>query len=162
MSVQCHHDHDQCIRDALDQAERICARRGARLTPVRRRVLEEIWQDHEAIKAYEILDRLSAEGQTVKPPTVYRALEFLLDQGLIHRVESLNAFVGCGRPHEQHDFQLFICQSCGHIEEFDQPDIGRLIAREADQRDFAIGQQTIEVKGLCARCRNGAPTRTDQ
>ncbi|WP_338031756.1 transcriptional repressor [Ectothiorhodospira shaposhnikovii] len=80
------HNHTACITSALSSAERLCQSRGVRLTPLRRRVLEKIWQNHEAIKAYELIHQLSSADHTVKPPTVYRALDFLLAQGLIHRI----------------------------------------------------------------------------
>ena len=89
------HDHRRCVANALDDAEAVCAERGARLTPVRRRVLEIIWQSHRPLGAYAILEVLSGEGHSPAPPTVYRALEFLLTHGLVHRLSSLNAFIGC-------------------------------------------------------------------
>ena len=94
------HDHRVCVKDALEQATAICAKRGARLTPIRRRVLELIWASHKPSGAYDILEALSQEsrGKRIAPPTVYRALDFLLEQGLIHRLESLNAFIGCPHP----------------------------------------------------------------
>src|SRR5262249_40395465 len=89
------HDHRHCIDDALSRAETVCAERGARMTPLRRRVLELVWDSHAPIGAYAIMDLLrAADDRAAAPPTVYRALEFLLDQGLVHKIESLNAFVG--------------------------------------------------------------------
>ena len=92
------HDHGHCLANALQYATAVCTERGARLTPVRQRVLEIIWQSHRPLGAYAILEVLSAEGHSPAPPTVYRALEFLLTHGLVHRLSSLNAFVGCTRP----------------------------------------------------------------
>src|SRR3954453_3718975 len=92
------HDHADCVAAALGAAERLCARRGARLTELRRRVLELIWRSHEPIGAYALLDRLGRERGRVAPPTVYRALEFLIAHGLVHRIASLNAFIGCVHP----------------------------------------------------------------
>ncbi len=153
MPVHCDHDHQHCIDSALDEAERVCAREGARLTPLRRRVLEAVWQDHEAVKAYDLIDRLSSEDRTVKPPTVYRALDFLLEHGLIHRVESLNAFIGCARPSETHAFQVLICRRCGRTEEFERRDVAETLRAEAERHGFSAEHQIIEVKGLCPACR---------
>ncbi|MBM4202103.1 MAG: hypothetical protein FJ189_12570, partial [Gammaproteobacteria bacterium] len=97
------HDHDDCIHRALASAERLCAERGVRFTPVRRRVLELIWRSHEAVKAYDLLEQLKTFDPAAKPTTVYRALDFLREQGLIHRVESLNAFIGCSDVGHQHE-----------------------------------------------------------
>src|SRR5262245_4876474 len=107
------HDHDRCVTDALSAAEAVCARAGDRLTPLRRRVLELVWASHRPAGAYALLDRLREDGRGAAPPTVYRALDFLLERGLIHRIESLNAFVGCAHPGENHLVQFLICRSCG-------------------------------------------------
>jgi Fur family transcriptional regulator, zinc uptake regulator len=151
MTMQAH-DHRRCVREALASAERICRDNGARLTPVRRRVLELIWESHEAVKAYDILDRLGEASGRAKPPTVYRALDFLMEQGLIHRVESTNAFVGCRHPEHAHEFQLLICDSCSHVEEIEVPGVSRAVNQHATDSGFQVREQTIEVRGLCAEC----------
>jgi len=148
-----HHDHAQCIDDALDAAADICARRGARLTTLRRRVLELVWAGHEAVKAYDLLARL---GAGAKPPTVYRALDFLVAHGLVHKLESLNAYVGCPRPHRAHEGQFLICEGCGTVDEIDAPDLLRELGRHAAAAGFAPGRQTVEVHGLCQACDAGA------
>ncbi len=154
--MSCAH-HDQCIDDALARAEAICARSGARLTPIRRHVLREVWSSHEATKAYDLIERLSRHGEQVKPPTVYRALDFLLEQGLIHRIESLNAFVGCEHPQEPHQAILLICDQCGDILEEDNPAVHAALDDLAHQSGFAPRSAVIEVRGLCRACRT-APT----
>jgi len=146
------HDHKQCVSEALSSAERVCAERGTRLTPLRKRVLELVWESHEAIKAYELLDKLSDASGTAKPPTVYRALEFLLAQGLIHRIESENAYVGCRHPEQSHEFQLLICDSCRHVEEVSVAGISDALGKQARLQGFKISRQTVEVHGQCPRC----------
>lgn len=148
-----HHDHDDCVRDALDAAERSCQTRGARLTAIRRRVLELVWASHEPVGAYGLLDRLSAEGVKAVPPTVYRALDFLLEQGLVHKLERLNAFVGCSHRHGPHAAQFLICTGCGRVAELDDPAIGSALEEGARSRGFTISRQTVEVEGRCADCR---------
>src|SRR5918999_799750 len=103
------HDHLSCIGDALDRAAVLCDQRGARLTPLRRRVLELVWRGHEPVGAYDLLAQMGRAA----PPTVYRALDFLIEQGLVHRIESLNAYVGCDRPEAAHASQFLICTDCG-------------------------------------------------
>jgi Fur family zinc uptake transcriptional regulator len=147
------HDHDGCVRAALDAAELRCGRRGARLTTLRRRVLELVWSSHEPVGAYALLDALKAEGQASAPPTVYRALEFLLDQGLVHRLERLNAFVGCARPEEVHAAQFLICTTCGRVAELDDLAIDAALRGGAEKLGFTVTRQTVEVEGCCPDCQ---------
>lgn len=148
------HDHGECIDAALDRAAAVCARRGARLTHLRRRVLELVWQGHAAVKAYELLGALDDRRGVATPPTVYRALDFLMAHGLVHRLESLNAYVGCPRPEAPHDGQFLICNACGTVSEFAAPAIEDAIAGEAADLDFAVAQRTVEVRGVCRGCRD--------
>ena len=153
-----HHDHDDCVRDALSAAERSCEARGARLTAIRRRVLELVWASHQPIGAYGLLDRLAAEGIKAVPPTVYRALDFLLEQGLVHKLERLNAFVGCTHRHGPHAAQFLICTGCGRVAELDDPAVAEALIEGARSHGFTIDRQTVEVEGLCADCRVIAST----
>lgn len=146
-------NHHQCIDEALARAEALCARSGARLTPIRRDVLREVWSSHEATKAYDLIERLSRQGEQVKPPTVYRALDFLLEHGLIHRIESLNAFVGCEHPQEAHQAILMICDRCGDIREDDNAEVQAALKKLAGEAGFAPRSAVIELRGLCRNCR---------
>src|SRR5574341_1912488 len=110
------HDHEVCQNSAIRKAEQLCMERGVQLTPIRHKVLELIWESHQAAKAYDLLERIKPLPFSAKPATVYRALDFLIEQGLIHRVESLNAFIGCVCSERQHDLLLLICKQCGQIE----------------------------------------------
>ncbi len=147
------HNHADCVDEALAAAEDLCRRRGLRLTPRRRRVLELIWSRHEPVRAYDILDRLRAEHGGAAPPMVYRALDFLLENGLIHRVESLNAYVGCSAPLTPHIGQFLICRHCSAIIEIDDSAIRRAVARKAKSIGFRVDRQTVEISGLCPHCR---------
>jgi len=149
------HDHAHCVAAALAAAEGLCAERGVRLTPLRRRVLELVWQSHRPVKAYDLLDQLRGDRQRAAPPTVYRALEFLRNEGLIHRLESLNAFVGCGDPRHAHAGQFLICRCCQAVAELSDPEINRLIGARADALGFRLGAQTIELDGVCPACQRG-------
>ncbi len=153
------HDHESCIDDALDRAAGLCAKRGARLTPLRREVLRLVWRGHEPVGAYALLEALRRSHQGAAPPTVYRALDFLIGEGLIHRIASLNAYVGCSQPERTHVSQFLICGTCGATAELDEPAIANAVLRRAGELGFAVEQQTIEVSGLCPRCRTeSAPT----
>lgn len=147
------HSHARCLGAALTKAETACAKRGLRLTPLRRRVLELVWGSHEPIKAYDILENLRSEYKRPAPPTVYRALDFLREEGFVHKIESLNAYVGCGEPGHAHSGQFLICGRCCEVAEIDDSEIVGLIAVKARELGFEIAGQTIEVSGLCAACR---------
>jgi Fur family transcriptional regulator, zinc uptake regulator len=152
------HDHGACIDAALDRAGELCARRGARLTRLRRRVLELVWQGHAAVEAYDLLAELDRKGGAAKPPTVYRALDFLMAQGLVHRLESLNAYIGCPQPEAPHDGRFLICQACGQVSEFEAPAIQSAIETQAADLGFAVGQQMVEVHGVCRGCQPAMPS----
>ena len=146
------HAHGRCVGRALSRAETLCRQRGARLTRMRRRVLELIWDSHKAVKAYDLLDRLSESEKSVRPPTVYRALDFLMAHGLVHRVDSLNAFVGCSGSDRQHNAQFLICEECGEVSEMDGAAIGQAVARQAAEAGFQVRRQMVELHGECPAC----------
>ena len=150
----CPHDHSQCVSDALAAAEEVCERAGARLTVLRKRVLELVWQSHRPLGAYDILGVLSeVDGRRAAPPTVYRALDFLLEHGLVHRIASLNAFVGCSHPEHPHQGQFLICRNCHAAIELEQKAISDAIVQSARDVGFTVEGQTVEVVGLCSGCR---------
>lgn len=148
------HDHSRCVSQALAEAESICTRQGVRLTALRKRVLELVWQSHKPLGAYDILAVLSEEdGRRAAPPTVYRALDFLLENGLVHRIASLNAFVGCNQPEHAHQGQFLICRQCHAAIELEQAAISQAIVAAASAVGFSVDSQTVEVVGLCAGCQ---------
>jgi Fur family zinc uptake transcriptional regulator len=149
------HDHAQCVSHALSAAVSLCERAGERLTPLRQRVLELVWSSHQPIGAYALLDRLKQDGRSAAPPTVYRALEFLLEQGLVHRIESLNAYVGCAQPGDGHLVQFLICRKCGTAAEIEDRRVVEAIGRSAAERGFALEGRVIELSGLCEHCHRG-------
>lgn len=149
------HDHAACVRNALRQAERICDQKAARLTGLRRRVLELIWESHRPVGAYGILKALMKE-QRAAPPTVYRALDFLLEQGLVHRIASLNAYVGCGTPQAPHTGLFFVCETCRESAEILNDRVCDALQETASSAGFEVHRQTVEVSGICHRCRKNA------
>ncbi|MBM3554387.1 MAG: transcriptional repressor [Alphaproteobacteria bacterium] len=147
------HDHAACAEDALEAADQLARAKGERLTPLRRRVLELVWRSHVPVGAYDLLDSLKKEGKSGGPPTVYRALDFLLDLGLVHRIRSLNAYVGCAHPGERHAGQFLICTGCRSAAEIDDGGVGRAVQDAAARAGFEAHGQTVEISGLCPRCR---------
>lgn len=146
------HDHAECMDEAMQYAETVCQQQGARLTPVRRRVLELIWKSHKPIGAYELLPILAEEGFNSAPPTVYRALDFLLDLGLVHRLTSINAYVGCSHPGLQHPVCFFICKTCGKAQELDYRPLMAFAEQVEIDLKVKVEHQVTELKGQCPSC----------
>lgn len=156
------HDHAVCIDHALETATAVCARRGLNLTPVRRRILEIVWRAHEPIGAYDILAELAKERDKAAPPTVYRALEFLIAAGLVHRIDSLNAFIGCHEPQQAHVAQFLVCRQCHRVAEVDDPAIQRMLVEQSRAVGFQIEPTSLEIKGLCSDCAVAGSSARDQ
>ena len=151
------HDHSHCISQALETAEALCEQRALRLTALRKRVLELVWSSHKPLGAYDILSVLSdTDGRRAAPPTVYRALDFLLEHGLVHRIASLNAFVGCNHPGQVHQGQFLICRNCHTAVELQRSNIDTAVLASAASVGFSVEGQTVEISGLCAVCRTTA------
>jgi Fur family zinc uptake transcriptional regulator len=150
------HDHRRCVSKALRLADQVCTERGLRLTPTRKRVLELVWTRHAPIGAYDILGQLSREGRQDAPPTVYRALSFLMGAGLIHRIDTLNAYLACETPQQLHAAQFLVCRSCRAVTELGDPAIAHLLAERVKAAGFAADAHELEIKGLCGACRDGA------
>jgi Fur family zinc uptake transcriptional regulator len=137
----------------LEEAAELCEQQGVRFTDLRRGILALILGAPGPIGAYELLDQLRATRRGAAPPTVYRALDFLLAQGLIHKVERLNAFVGCpdvGR--HAHPVQFLICRGCGSVEELEDGSIQQAVQEAAARHGFTPALTTIEVEGTCSAC----------
>lgn len=146
------HDHALCLNSMLTRARQICADKGVQLTPIRLQVLELIWASHRAVKAYDLLDDIKPLQPAAKPATIYRALDFLLEQGLIHRIESLNAFIGCGNSGQRHDQLMLICEHCREVEERPATSVMEALSAEICQAGFLVHSKTIEIHGVCAKC----------
>ena len=137
----------------LCHADAICEAKGARLTDLRRQVLGLILESGSPSGAYDLLDQLRATRHRAAPPTVYRALEFLLEHGLIHKLESLSAYVGCvSHGDAEHAAQFLICRGCGRVTELDDHELAHALAGAAKRLGFTVGKATIEAEGRCASC----------
>jgi Fur family transcriptional regulator, zinc uptake regulator len=155
------HDHARCSADAMAVAETLCEKRGQRLTPIRRKVLAALLASHKALGAYEIIERLAPEAgddprARPAPITAYRALEFLREHGLVHRIESRNAFVACVHNHAAGDLVVFlICERCGRVGEASSADVASTLASAARAAGFTPKSPVIEISGICTHCRAG-------
>jgi Fur family zinc uptake transcriptional regulator len=148
------HNHDRCESDALSSADAICARRGTRLTPIRRRVLEALLASHQPLGAYDLIERLGSRGDKPAPITVYRALDFLRDNGLVHRIESRNAFIACAHNHERADPVVFlICEKCGAVGEAAAAAVADTIRSASRAAGFTPKTPVIEITGICTHCK---------
>ena len=137
---------------SVGRAERICHERGVRLTPQRRRVFEILCAAARPMGAYEILEQMAGTTAGAKPPTVYRALEFLQRQGLVHRLESINAFVGCVHPDHPHAGQFLICSDCGEVSELEDSAVARSLQAAGKAAGFRTTRPVVELIGTCAQC----------
>ena len=147
------HDHSRCKLKAVENALRLCHKKGLKLTNIRQQVLEIIWEYHQPIGAYDILQKLQERGYKPAPPTAYRALEFLRSAQLIHRIESLNAYIGCPSSGTKHQCQFYICTACGHIAEVSNSEVAKALSTGAKELGFVSHQPVIEVHGLCQSCQ---------
>ena len=146
------HDHETCSGSVLDRAEALSVQAGIRMTPVRRRTLEILLEEHRALGAYEVLDRLAKDGFGSQPPVAYRALEFLVENGFAHRIRRLNAFTACMRPGEAHAPAFFICDDCGAVAEAPEDEVRGALEAAARRLGFRIARVNVEVLGTCPAC----------
>jgi Fur family zinc uptake transcriptional regulator len=157
------HDHRACAHELLARAERLCAARGARLTDMRRRVLEALAADHAPAGAYEVIERLSGKGgRRPAPISVYRALDFLLAHGLAHRIESRNAFVACSGDHAagaDGPVVFLICEGCGAVGEAAAPALAAALDELVEATGFQARAPVIEIAGRCAHCAAGETSK---
>ena len=149
------HDHRRCTANALQHAEHVCAKRSRRLTPIRREVLEALLSSHRPLGAYEVIEELAKAKPQPAPITVYRALDFLMENGLVHRIESRNAYLACAHGHdEQATMAFLICERCGLVGEVPAASIAQSLNASVRATGFAPRMSIVEVTGICAHCRN--------
>jgi Fur family zinc uptake transcriptional regulator len=159
--VSCHHVGETCctrpsseqVKHFLHQAEQLCAERKQRFTALRKRVLELICRYAQPVGAYALLDDLRKEGRSAAPPTIYRALDFLQQQGLVHRLASNNTYLACAHPQTQHEGLFLVCSSCGHTQEVHTQGMLQSARRHARNFDFLVEHAVVEVAGLCSQCQ---------
>lgn len=149
--------HKHVLMDQLRTAEALCQQRGKRLTPIRRKVLEILLKEHRSLKAYELLDLIRDVQHGAAPPTVYRALDFLVEEGLVHRLDAINAWTACldaaGEPHDL----LVVCTQCGAVAELSDPELSRKLAERVANAGFVLSGHETELRALCQQCRGSTP-----
>ena len=161
MTEQCpHSDITSCtlpsseqVTRLIDQATELCDKRNLRFTRLRKQVLELVCKADQPVGAYHLLDELRESGRSAAPPTVYRALDFLLEQGLVHRLATNNTYLACAHPQQPHAAVFLVCSQCGHTQEVHTGGVIDQLRRQAEQFDFAIEHASVELTGLCSRCR---------
>lgn len=151
------HIHAHCVTSTLQAAEALCEEKKLRLTPVRRRVLEVLLEHHRAMGAYDVLERLRAEGFGSQPPVAYRALDFWVGAGLVHKIQKLNAFVACAHPSSGHDPVFMICRGCDTVAEGTADLTDSAVERAALAAGFRVETTVREVEGLCPSCQKATP-----
>ncbi len=149
------HNHAHCAADVIAHAEKICTSRAQKLTPMRRKVLEMLAGSHKPLGAYEIIDAVAGSGPRPAPITIYRALDFLMANGLVHRIASRNAFLACGHNHDSGALVTFlICEVCGTVGEAPAAEVSRTLALAAQGVGFTPKMSVVEITGLCAHCNS--------
>jgi Fur family transcriptional regulator, zinc uptake regulator len=151
------HDHNRCAADAISHAEQVCASRAQKFTPIRRHVLQALLSSHRPLGAYEIIDELARSMPRPAPITVYRALEFLMANGLVHRIESRNAYLACAHDHDAAALVAFlICERCGSVGEIPAASVAQSLSSAARASGFAPKLSVVEITGTCAHCQKAA------
>ncbi len=151
MSSVCQ-QHQQCINDAIEQAERICEDNNSRFTALRKRVLELVWARHEPVKAYDLLAELQKEDQSARPATIYRTLDFLKNLGLVHKIHRYNAYVGSVNPSVERPCFFLVCNNCNSVSEKNDMEYNQLIQDISKKHQFKLSDTSFEIEGTCSRC----------
>ena len=150
------HDHETCVSESLEEAEKWCLRNGLQLTPTRRKVLEVLLQEHRALGAYKILDKLREANLSSQPTIAYRALDFLVSNGFVHKIERLNAFIACVHPGETHAPAFMICRLCDSVAETHSSPAKGILGETARSIGFQIERTVVEAEGICPKCSDVA------
>ena len=144
--------NNKALSQVLERTEALCHERGARLTEQRKSALQLLCVAEKPLSAYDLLERMRDVVRNPAPPTVYRALNFLLEQGLVHKLESLNAYVGCAHPDHPHASQFLICDDCGEVAEVEDPSVAMSLKAAGNEIGFRTRRPVVELLGTCAQC----------
>ncbi len=147
-------NHNICVDTAIKKAEDLCLKQKIQFTQLRRNILNLIWQSHKPLKAYDILEQLQLKESSAKPITVYRTLDFLIENKMIHKIESQNAFLGCRHPGEAHNCYFLICEKCNIAEEACENDLLKNVYIDLKSQGFTVSHITLEIQGICKKCNS--------
>src|ERR1700694_2454032 len=151
------HDHGRCAADAIDHAEQVCRQRAQKFTPIRRQVLQALLTSHRPVRAYEVIDQLATSMPRPAPITVYRALDFLMANGLVHRIESRNAYLACAHHHDAAAAVAFlICERCGSVGEIPAAPVAQSLNAAGRATGSVPKLSVVEITGTCAHCQKAA------
>jgi Fur family zinc uptake transcriptional regulator len=151
------HDHGSCVETAIARARQVCACKDIRLTPLREAVLRVLTGSHKALGAYEIIEQMNAQGRRLAPISVYRIIDILLEAGLVHRLESKNAYFACLARHEENaSIVILLCEGCNRVAEADASRAWDAIKTITQDNEFSISATVLEIQGQCADCRGKA------
>lgn len=145
--------HKSCMKDKMQEIEELFAKNSLILTPLRQKILEIIFRDHGAIKAYDILDELRKEGFSDKPPTVYRVLDFLLQNQIVHKLSSINSYIICSHLTKHKDCYFLICNKCETVVECCNKYLSKIIDKTANDNKFNVEKTIVEISGICKSCQ---------
>jgi len=151
-STSCMKPTSSQVKSLVNQAEQLCEQRQQRFTALRKRVLTLVCQAKQPPGAYQLLDLLQDDGRSAAPPTIYRALDFLMAQGLIHRLASNNTYLACAHPQQDHEAVFLVCKHCGNTQEIHTSGITQSIQEKSDTYKFKVLHTSVEVSGLCQKC----------
>ena len=145
------HNHELCYKSSVNAFKKNCYEKKLKLTPLRLKVFELLLNDHRPLGAYQILNTLSKDGLNLTPPVIYRVLDFLIEQGFVHKIKNLNAFIACSHPGNTHSPTFMICRKCEKVAEIDLKESGIKLDKNLFS-DFQIEESIIEVIGICKSC----------
>ena len=145
------HNHNLCYENSMKAFHKHCLEKNLKLTPLRLKVFELLLKDHRPLGAYQILNTLSKDGLNFTPPVIYRVLDFLIEQGFVHKIKNLNAFIACSHPENTHSPTFMICRKCEKVAEIDLKESGIKLDKNLFS-DFQIEESIIEVIGICKSC----------
>jgi Fur family zinc uptake transcriptional regulator len=151
------HEHGACLAEALNRARLRCSEQGVKWTVLREQVFRQIATSHKPVSAYDLIESLASQGKRLAPVSIYRILAVLQSVGLVHRLETRNAYFACMAEHARPpQTVIFVCEECERVAEAEAPEALRAISNSTDRGHFHIRNTVLEVSGLCAECHKAA------
>ncbi len=152
LKMKKNHDHKECSKTVIEHAKEVCRKGSLNLTPIRKKVLEIVASNHKPARAYDLLAKLKEGGFSDKPPTVYRALDFLIEHKMVHKLNTINAYVACFNNETEEVSCFLICEKCQDIEEFQDEGIIKAIANISKSKNIDVRNINLEISFKCDQC----------